>query len=113
VSWWPWATQTCGSTARARKNGSRLGYPWRAEADGSDNEADNWIKFGDQCSLRHSAQPALHEGARCSAGARTSAVGAAETNAVTGNNVAANFEAAQHCTTVQWQLRLTTTAEEK
>jgi hypothetical protein len=35
-------------------------------------------------------------------GTRTSAVGAAETNAVAGNNIAANFDAARHCTTVQW-----------
>jgi signal transduction histidine kinase len=35
-------------------------------------------------------------------GTRASAVGAAETNAAAGNNVAANFDAARHCTTVQW-----------
>jgi hypothetical protein len=39
VNWWPWATQTCGTTARVRKHGSRPGCPWRAEADGPDNEA--------------------------------------------------------------------------
>jgi hypothetical protein len=38
VSWRPWATQMCGSTARARKHGSRPGCPWRAEAYGPDNE---------------------------------------------------------------------------
>jgi hypothetical protein len=35
-------------------------------------------------------------------GTRASAVGAAETNAAAGNNVAANFDAARYCTTVQW-----------
>ena len=44
VSWRPWATLTCGSTARARKHGSRPGYPLREEADGTDNEADKGIQ---------------------------------------------------------------------
>jgi hypothetical protein len=34
VSWRPWATPTCGTTARARRHGWRPGYPSRAEADG-------------------------------------------------------------------------------
>jgi hypothetical protein len=40
VSWWPWATRTCGSTARARKAGSQPGCPWRAETNSPDDEVD-------------------------------------------------------------------------
>src|SRR5215213_3052673 len=61
VIWWPWATQMCGSTVRARKRGLRPGYLWRAEADDSDNEVDKRIQQH-QCLLRYSARSALHEG---------------------------------------------------
>ena len=67
MSWRPWATQTCGSTARARKHGSRPGYPWRAEADGPDNEVDEEYRRIDAY-YDYSAPSALHEGEgqRCS-----------------------------------------------
>jgi hypothetical protein len=54
----------------------------------------------------YATRPALHGGedlrVDAGSGTGTSAVGAAETNAVAGNNVAANFDAARHCTKVQW-----------
>jgi hypothetical protein len=36
----------CGSTARARKDGSRPGCPWRTEADGPDHEVDKSPEVG-------------------------------------------------------------------
>jgi hypothetical protein len=38
------------------------GLPVEGRADGPVNEVDRMIQFEDQCSLRHSARPALHEG---------------------------------------------------
>jgi hypothetical protein len=48
----------CGSTARARKHGSRPGYLWRAEADGLDNEVD---KRRLRINTYYATRPALHE----------------------------------------------------